>query len=172
MVNKTNTNQEQFSAFLISILKKSFCKSGVELNEALIREFGVTPQYARQILKRSVEKEKIKSSAPQTFGTGQFVYFLSKENLNLSNVLKICKKYRPPIYRLLELMRMNGGIVSIYEALKITSTPIKKSSAKISLLSDIEHMLTALSIIYRKKDENNVEYLILYEQNQKLSSPV
>lgn len=172
MVNKPNTNQEQFNAFLISVLKKGFCKSGIELNEALVGEFGVTPQYARQILKRSVEKERIKSSAPHMFGTGQYVYFLSKENLNLSNVLKICKKYRPPIYRLLELMQMNGGIVSIYEALKITSTPIKKNSAKISLLSDIERMLTELSIIYRKKDENNVEYLILYEQNQKLSSPL
>lgn len=130
-------------------------------------KFSVNNIYARKLLERSVKKRCIKSSAPLSFGKGQFVYFSKKEKLNKEIIKKIAFKFRPPLFRLLECIDKNEGIISYYEALKITASPINRQSSKIDLLDDLIDDIQIFEIIYLKTDHNDVKYIILQSKQSK-----
>jgi len=66
-----------------------------------------------------------------TFGKGQYAYLPPNTNLTKPVFYKITKSHRPPLYRLMMQIEENGGIISYYDALKITGTPISKGTTKI-----------------------------------------
>lgn len=153
-------SKNKYDDYLIEILSKDkFLVSG-SLCDLLSSKYEVSNTYARKILERSVSKGCIKSSTPATFGKGQFVYFLQNEKLNKDTIKAISKKFRPPLYRLLEFLDSNDGIISYYEALKITASPIKNLGAKIDLLDDLLEEIKLFDLIYLKTDSNNVKYII------------
>lgn len=166
MENKKKPIQEKYNTFLNKLLKESLFDSGISLNQKLIETFDVSSDYARQILKRAVSQKVIKSSKPYTFGKGQYIYIYNENDLDKSGIKTITKKNRPPIFRLLELMDLNDGIVSYYEALKITASPLEESSTKVSTLEDILTLLYKLDIVYTKKDSNNVNYIIYKDEKE------
>ncbi|WP_407270378.1 hypothetical protein [Radiobacillus sp. PE A8.2] len=142
---------------------------GQELTNNLMRKFiGLKADYARKIIQRAVSNRIINSSSPITFGKKQYAYYNRSYKLDYNSVLKLCKNSRPPIYRLLSIIKSNKGIISYYEALKITGSPLKKSSSKISQLGDIINTLSALDIIEITKDSRNIIYII---DSKKVANP-
>lgn len=159
-------NMNKYDDFLIKTLQNNkFVGSGY-LCELLVDKFGITETYGRKILERSVAKKFIKSSAPTTFGKGQFIYFLPNEKLSKDVIKNISKSNRPPLYRLLESIDINNGIISYYEALKITASPIKELRGKVDSLGDLLEVLKIYEILYLQTDKNGVKYIIHQDKKE------
>ncbi|WP_118973812.1 hypothetical protein [Taibaiella koreensis] len=152
--------QEKYNSFLLEILGERLFESGKELNRLLAEKFSISDSNARKIVSRASASDTIKSSKPYTFGNRQYVYLLPDVELTSSRIKTICQKHRPPIYRLMNYMDNNGGIVSYYEALKLTASPEETSSTKVQSLRDIIKILTKMNIVYEKADSNNVNYIL------------
>ncbi|NRT16436.1 hypothetical protein HNP99_002803 [Flavobacterium sp. 28A] len=159
--------QDKYNKFLADLLDKKLFMSAIEIHKILIGEFSITSENARKIVGRAVTQKAIKSSIPYTFGKGQYVYICNGYDFGKDGIKDIAEKARPPIYRLLELMDQNGGIISYYEGLKITASPLEESSTKIVALDDIITLLMKLDIVYKEKDNNNVVYIIYKQDNEK-----
>ncbi len=120
---------------------------GQQLNIRLQEEFDVTPVYARKIIQRAIDDHVIKSSAPVTFGKGQYIYYYHNSTLHKSDILAIAEKERPPIYRLLTAIDKCNGVISYYEALKITASPLDGSKTKMDTLPRILADLYKLRLV-------------------------
>lgn len=160
--------QEKYNNFLNNMLKSKLFESAMEVNSQLVEAFHVTPENARKIVARAVLQKAIKSSKPYSFGKGQFVYIYNEYEFGRVGLKKIAEKTRPPIYRLLELLDQNDDIISYYEALKITAAPLEPSSTKVVSLEDILNLLMKLDIVYKKRDINDVVYIICKKDNAEL----
>ena len=147
--------------FLIEYLAEKKFLVGGELGAALLEKFGVTDIYARKIIERCVRKKFIKSSMPITFSRGQYAYFSANEKMTLDTVKVIAKKYRPPLYRLIESLVQNSGIISYYEANKVAASPVKRLTSKVDDLADLIELLKFNNFIYLAADINNVNYILL-----------
>lgn len=165
MTIKKATVQDGYNDFLNNLLRDKLFLAAIDVNDKLVKTFNVTPDNARKIVGRAVGQKIIKSSKPYTFGKGQFIYIYNDYGLGKDVIKDISKKNRPPIYRLLELMDNSGGITSYYEALKITAAPLQESSTKVVSLDDILTLLMKLEIVDKKKDSNEVVYII-YRKNE------
>lgn len=154
-------SKNQYDNFLIETLTKNKYKVSTELIDLLVNEFKITNVYARKIVERTTKSGFIISSTPLTFSKGQFAYFLPGERLSKDKIKEICKKYRPALYRLLESIDTNDGIVSYYEALKISASPLEKFSTKADYLNDLIELLQKLDLVYQKIDKNAVKYIVL-----------
>ncbi|MBE0392183.1 hypothetical protein [Flavobacterium sp. PL002] len=161
--------QDKYNSFLNEVLKERLFESAINLNQLLVDTFTVSADNARQIVKRAVSQKTIKSSSPYTFGKKQYIYIYNEYELDKLSIKTITEKTRPPIFRLLELMDQNNGIISYYEGLKITASPLENSSTKVSSLDDILNLLMKLDLVYQKRDNNNVVY-ILYKHNKETLS--
>ncbi|MCE3297079.1 MAG: hypothetical protein K0R65_2793 [Crocinitomicaceae bacterium] len=153
--------ENKYDTFLIKTLRKGKFLVSSELCKELISKFGITESNARKIIERSAAKEIIISSKPLSFSKGQFVYFLPGQVLSKDRIKEISKKYRPSLYRLLEALDRNEGILSYYEALKISSSPLEKSSSKVDYLDDLLIILKERQIVYEYKDRNGINYIVL-----------
>ncbi|MDM1097981.1 hypothetical protein HXZ81_15255, partial [Myroides odoratimimus] len=160
MEKKKVTVQDNYNEFLVKLLDEQLYLVASDVIKHLIDKFDVLPANARKIIGRAVEQNCIQSSAPYTFGKNQFAYLNVEHNLTKNDIKNISKENRPPIYRLLELMDQNGGIVSYYEALKITASPVEKSSTKVDSLEDILTFLMKLDIVQKTTDHNGVGFVI------------
>ena len=132
MKTKQSSLQDKYNSFLNEVLKERLFESAINLNKLLVDTFSVSTDNARQIVKRAVVKKAIKSSSPYTFGKKQYIYIYNEYELEKSSIKTITEKSRPPIFRLLKLMDQNSGIISYYEGLKITASPLENSSTKVS----------------------------------------
>lgn len=141
----TNKN---YDSYLCEQLNEKKIMTSNELSDCLIKEFGVTGQNARKIIERSVKGSIIKSSSPVTFGKGRYAYFLKEYKFDKEAIKKISKIYRKPLYRLIEGLDISDGILSYYEALKITASPLERGSTKVSSLEDLLHVLKIKDIIF------------------------
>lgn len=126
----------------------------------LQEKFGVTTSNARKIVSRACSAGIMASSRPVTFGNGQYVYFKKNSTLNTNVIKEITKNNRPPVYHLLTLLESNNGIISYYEGLKITASPIKKEKEKSNTLDEIIAMLESLKIVELTRDKG-ITYIIL-----------
>lgn len=142
--------------------KKNKYMLGQRLNECIQNEFKVTPIYARKIIQRAVNDHVIKSTTPVTFGKGQFVYYYHNSTLNRKDILEIAKKERPPVYRLLIAIEQCNGIISYYEALKITASPIDGAKTKMDTLKNILDDLYRLKLAKEGVYEG-IKFIVEYE---------
>lgn len=165
------TSQDKYNKYLAEVLEDKLFESAMDIHLNLIDKFSVTPANARKIVSRAVAQNAIKSSEPYTFGKGQYVYIRNGYDFGKDGVKDITKKSRPPIYRLLELMDQNDGIVSYFEGLKITAAPLEESSTKVVSLDDIITLLMKLDIVYKVKDQNGVVYIIYKLFKEKRTTP-
>lgn len=145
---------------------KNVFKVGTDLNVMLQKKFEITAPNARKIISRACEMGVITSSKPITFGHGQYVYYSTAAILNTFIVKEITRETRPPVYHLLNLLDANNGVISYYEGLKITASPIKKEKEKSNTLDEILAMLEALHIVGINNDMGIV-YIVLskFEKN-------
>lgn len=160
MKTKQPTLQNQYNLFLKELLEEKLFEPAITVHDILAEKFLVSSTYARKIVSRAVLQKVIKSSKPYTFGNGQYIYMCNEYDLGKTGIQKVAQKSRPPIYRLMELMDQNGGIISYYEGLKITASPLEKSSTKVDSLDDILTVLMKMEILYKKRDNNDVVYII------------
>ena len=154
------SEQQKYNDFISAILAVQLFKSGSELRLLLVEQFGVSDSNARKIIARAATTRNIKSSRPYTFGNGQFIYLLQEQDLSVEMIMAICRRKRPPLYRLLKVMKSNNGIISHYEGLKITASPDEGSSTKVNTLVDMVKILVKLELVYEKKDVNGINYII------------
>lgn len=162
----TKELENKYDNYITSSLRNNNFLAASDLSQLLIEKFTIQPANARKIIERSVSGKKISSSKPLTFGKGQFVYFLNGTILTLETINEIAKEYRPPLYRLISLIFMNEGIVSYYEALKIVASPLSPSSTKVDDLNTLVKILEERKLIYQKRDENEINYLIFSEKEE------
>lgn len=135
-------------------------KTGKELNQILQEKFQITSSNARKVISRAWSQGIIQSSHPITFGNGQYVYFKNKTSLSINVIKEIAKKNRPPVYHLLNLLESNEGIISYYEGLKITASPLRKEKEKSNTLNEIIYMLEYLGVVETKAD-SGITYIFL-----------
>lgn len=153
--------QDEYNSFLKELFEdtsKAIVAS--ELGQIVANKFDVKKAYARIIIKRAVDSGLIKSSNPISFGKGQFVYFHNKFRLDIRKLKEISKKHRPPLYRLLDVLEINNGIISFYEALKVVASPLDKSKTKQSNLTDTIGILKQLNMAEIIADSRNIKYII------------
>lgn len=151
----------KYETYILEYLQRNKIKVSSELSEQLIESFDIKRENARQIIRRVTQKGIIKSSDPLTFGRGQFAYYLPTFSLTLNKIKAICKEHRPALYRLIKVLELNNGIISYYEALKITASPLITGISKADCLNDLIALLQKLDFIYQKRDLNSVNYIIL-----------
>lgn len=160
-MNKTKLSlQEKYNDFLQKLLDKRLFDSSGNLTKELCAKFSVSSPNARKILTRAVESRAIKSSHPYTFGKGQFIYLIEGSVLDLVAVMTITKTSRPPIYRLLKVIELNEGIISYYDALKITASPLEEGLTKVASLDNILSLLQGLDLVFVRRDSNEVKYIL------------
>ena len=134
----------KYEILIIESLAGKKIKVSSELCELLVNSFKITNTNARKILQRTSQKEIIKSSSPLTFGKGQFAYCSPKVNFTKDRIKTVSNKHRPKLYRLLVALDINDGILSYYEALKITASPLINGISKVDYLDDLIALTTRL----------------------------
>jgi hypothetical protein len=122
--------------------------------------FGVSTANARKIIQRAVQHEIIKSSKPFSIVSGQYIYYSNNTYISRDGIKKVCKEFSSPTYRLLELLNLNGGIISYYEAQKVVGAPIKNSSTKEKSLTKIVKELRSLDLVNLVDDSNSNKFVI------------
>lgn len=150
---------------------RSLFMPGQDLNSNLQMKFSITPDNARKIVQRAVSNGIIRSSAPITFGKKQYVYFNVQSQLSKRTVTIICKKFRPPLYRLISLIDIGGGITSYYEALKITASPLENSKTKVNTLDELLAVLKDLELVEDVTDKvSGIKYIIDFQYQEESES--
>lgn len=150
-------SQEKYNQLILESLRRGALLSK-DIKERLQKAFDVSSQNARKIIERAVESGVVRSSSPVSFGKGQYAYYLSLK-LEIKDVIRISKTTRPPIHRLLSVMEMGSGVISYYEALKITAAPLGKGSTKVDSLPKIVNDLEQLGLIAEVETEG-VKFLV------------
>jgi hypothetical protein len=150
----------KYDEFLLEQVRLSSGALGQHLRSALESKFQIKPDNARKIVERASGDNVLKSSDPLTFGKGQFLYLDANKKFSLKRIQDFSRAERPPLFRLIVLLEMNGGVVSIFEALKVTSSPNEKTSTKVSLLSDMVRHLSKLGLVTESTDANGIQYIL------------
>ncbi|MEH6681677.1 MAG: hypothetical protein V7724_14100 [Sediminicola sp.] len=154
-------NINKYESFILKSLEDKKVLVSSDLCQLLEDTFKIKSSYARKIIQRATHKWLIKSSYPLTFGKGQFAYYRPNVNLTRERIKIICKKHRPSLYRLLHALEINKGIISYYEALKITASPLVNGFSKVDYLDNVISLLQECEIVHQKVDKNSVKYIIL-----------
>ncbi|MGF6927386.1 hypothetical protein QFZ48_002886 [Chitinophaga sp. W2I13] len=156
----------KYDEFLREYLNKKQGLLGSELSELLIEEFNVSPENARKVIQRVTNNKAIWSSKPLSFGKGQYFYFHPDQYPDKFLIKDLAKERRPPLYRLLDLLDINEGVISFHEALKVTSSPEENSTSKVSLLKDIVNDLAKLKVVVERKGENGSNFILYRHQEE------
>lgn len=160
---RNQSTQQEFELFLLSFLKgDDNCATGSRLCESLASKFDISLNYASKSLRRAVENKKLLCSHPITFGHRQYLYWRPGTFLTPQSVANACYKDRPPIYRLLSSMIMQGGGISLFDAYKITGSHIKSDNAKHSRLQSLLKDLENLKLIKQNRGVESDETYIVF----------
>lgn len=160
MTKTTNLNQDP-DTFLQQLFRKhDRYYFGNELRDKLVKTFKKSNAAARKIVERFVEKGFAQSSSPVSFGKGMFVYYLPHKTVTFDDMIGLTRGRRPPLFRLLSAIKKCGGVLSYYEALKVTSSQLAPSNSKNPTLDAIIEELNNFELISFHKDDNNVKYLV------------
>lgn len=163
-------NLNKYESLILKNLQEKNIKVSSELCQLLIKSFGIKDVYARKILERTAKKVLIKSSSPLTFGYGQFAYCSPTTNFTKDRIKILSKKHRPTLFRLLVALDINKGILSYYEALKITASPLTAGISKVDYLDDLIALLSKFEIVFQKVDRNLVKYIVLKREQENVEN--
>ena len=150
--------------FLKELFKdKASFYTAIELSDILCGEFSIKSNYARQIISRAAKNDKvIKSSKPFKLAHNQYYYMHPSSSIDFPTLINVSKKYKKALYRLLFVLDQNEGIISMYEARKLTSTPVyNQDKYKLISLRKELALLISLDIVIVKTDkETGIEFII------------
>lgn len=134
----SKSNQLNPEEYLLSLFSKhNRIYLGDELKEKLVSNLGKTPAAARKIIERFAGKGLVKSSSPVSFGRGTFAYYALNKVVTFEDLLGITQTKRKQLFRLLSAIKACGGILSYYEALKISAAPLLPSKTKTTGLDQL-----------------------------------
>ena len=139
---------------------------GDELKQKLVENLGKSASTSRKIVERFAAKGFVETSKPISFGKNTYAYFPVGKKITFDELIGLTRNRRPPLFRLLSSIKSCGGIISYYEALKICSTPLKKSKSKTPLLDHLISELTHFDAVTLQSDQNNNKYLVASFVNQ------
>lgn len=155
-----STKKSKYHSSIQAFLLERNYVSGKALNDFLQKEFKISSENSRKIIQRAVADNFINSTSPITFGNGQYIYTHPNIKLDKDEIKEICKVNRPSLFRLIDILDKNGGVISYYEALKITATNEERSSTKVETLSKLIDDLKKLKIADEKFDQRLVKYIV------------
>ncbi len=129
-----------------------------------IREkfYDCTPENARKIIETAVKSNIIKSTKPLTLGHNQFAYYNPFSNLSVNDINKLIRHNRPGMYRIMQRLNENLGVISYFEALKLAACPVKKSQSKTNRLYELIKILEEMELV-RKESNWGIPYLVSYD---------
>lgn len=153
-------NQEVYQRFIFGLLSKTSFLAGREIVKALTEKFSISDENARKVIQRTADSRMIDSTKPITFGKGQFIYMLPGKVVDLASIKRICERFRPPLYRIIDVLEQNDGVLSYYEALKLSASPEEKTSTKANTVDELIYILVTLRLAYVDTDENGIRYII------------
>ncbi len=153
-----NTIKEHFSQGDIFL-------AATELVDFLSEKLNISRVYARQLIKRAVDKKLIKNSHPFKFRNNQYVYMAPNKHLDLDTLIQLSKEYKPSMYRPLALLKREGNILSFYEARKAAATPVENIERyKLTKLDEeIKELITNDFLYSIKDEERDITYLAIKE---------
>lgn len=154
------TSPNRYEIYITNLFKRQKFTPGKELVKLLVETFSVRDDYARKIIQRAVAEGYIHSSSPLTFGNGQFAYLNPKTQLTYDIVMQISKSNRPPLYRLMAALDENDGVISYFEAAKISASPDEQTSTKVNTINQLVNQLEKLEFVYEKVDDNGIRYIL------------
>ena len=155
--------------FLTSLFRETQFILGQEINQAVEDYFQITRDAAKKIVQRAVKKGVINSSAPLSFGKGQYAYFPRHTNLTKSVFYKITKSNRPSLYRLMNQIEVNGGVISYFDALRITGAPISKGTTKVKTLNELINELEVLEYVVKIRGHKELDYIVDKEKADRIT---
>lgn len=165
----TLKNMNKYDEYILNTMNVLKFQTGMDLTKNIEKKFSIPSSHARKIIQRAVEKNIIESSSPITFGKGQFAYFPKGKYLSKEMILKITKEHRPPLYRLISIMDLNGGIISYYEGLKISGSPLTDDT-KTDTLDKIISELEQLQLVSIYSDSMSNKYLVHPSLSEKVET--
>lgn len=139
--------------------------AATELVDFLSKKLSISRVYARQLIKRAVDKKLIKNSHPFKFRNNQYVYMAPHKHLNLDTLIQLSREYKPSMYRLLALLKKEGNILSFYESRKAAATPVENIERyKLTKLDEEIKELISNDYLFSVKDEGrDITYLAIKE---------
>lgn len=157
----TKTDLNDVEQYLVDLLADgNKILFGDELKDDLVKHFRKSDAAARKAVERAADKGLIQSSAPVSFGRKTLAYYAIGKKLSYDDLLGITREKKPPMHRLLAAIKKNSGILSYYESLKISGSPIITTTSKITALDDLIADLKFFELVTIRKDKNNVKYLV------------
>lgn len=139
---------------------------GHELSLKLEKKLKTSPAYTRQIIRRAVTSGAIHSSAPISFGKKQYAYFSNSTAFDFKSLAIISSLHRKAIFRFLQSIKINEGIVSEFEANKIVGSPAKGNSKADSLYKFIG-LLEQHSFVETVQDKYSNKFFIFPKYKDK-----
>lgn len=133
-----------------------------ELIDILCENFkDCTRVNARKIIQNSTKKGIMKSTNPLTFGKNQYAYYSNNLSFSFNLVKDILKHNRPGLYRVLNRIEENQGLISYVEILKLSASPIKESKTKVVSFNELVSILKIGKIgDVREMSFEGVNYLV------------
>lgn len=102
----------------------------------------------------------METSKPVSFGKNTYAYYPQGKKIIFDELIGLTRNRRPPLFRLLSAIKACKGVLSYYEALKICSTPLKKSKSKTPLLDELINELIHFDVVSHHADEHFNKYLV------------
>lgn len=158
MTKLKNTAADEYLLSLFSAHNRIYL--GDELKEKLVSNLGKRPDAARKIVERFAAKGLVHSSKPVSFGKGTYAYYAINKKITFEDLIGITRTRRPPLFRLLSAIKKCNGVLSYYEALKISGSPLAESRTKANSLDTLITELKSFDVINMPPDKNNNRYLI------------
>jgi hypothetical protein len=157
----TNFELNTVEQYLVDILKDGKeILFGDDLKERIVKLFNKSDAASRKAIERAAEKKIIQSSKPVSFGRGTFAYCAIGKQITFDELLSITRIKKPPMHRLLSALKKSNGIISYYEGLKITGSPIVITSSKTTSLNSVIEDLNLFKLVVIKTDKNKVKYIV------------
>ena len=162
--------QNEYSMYIVGeIFRTRKFIGGQDLCKLLVNRFKISEVNARKVVERTVERGDVASSSPYTFGNRQFVYVLNKKFFTFDGLIKISKEYSKPLFRLLVTLSKNNGVISCFEAKKITASAHKNKDSKKTNFNKIVAVLVEYGIA-TENIFNGIKYLVLKGSDEFVAS--
>ncbi|MDM0921210.1 hypothetical protein QTI53_13420 [Clostridium perfringens] len=154
----------------LKYLFDSECKifTGSELVKKICENFSECTQVnARKIIQNSVAKGIMKSTKPITFGHKQYVYYGNQFDLSFNFIKNILKENRPGLYRIINRMYENDGVISYFEIFKISGCLRNKTTSKVNTISQLIKILEDLKLAKKMCEyDSGTTYLVAYNMEE------
>lgn len=150
----------EYDKYISGLLLDAEYLLGKDLNDLVKQKFKTKNGYERKLVQRAADSKIIYSSDPVSFGNGQFVYLHPDKYLNKEMVLKITKTHRPSLYRIIKMLDDCDGVLPLYEALKLSASPLDKEKNKSDSIEKLLEELQQLNLGQEVTSRKGIKFIV------------